>query len=164
MFKTEYKNLFEHEHIDKYGFDDIPLHQYCMLMSEQYMEEFSAALIEMLGGYEGNPYEVGYVGYVAGRNINTNSIELSWYPNLHTRFHEVSINIPKDKIKACVGCWQYDIKPYIFVGREWLEHLYTREYSVFALIDAIGVKNAIRDNLLIKDKLIVRLLSSGSEL
>lgn len=154
MFKTEHKYLFKHEHIDKYGFDDIPLNQDCMLMSEQYMEEFSAALIKMLRGHEGNPYEVGYVSYVAGRKINTNSIELSWYPNVHTRFHEVSISIPKDKIKACVGCWRYDIKPYIFVDHEWLEHLYTREYSVFALIDAIGVKNAIRDNLLTKDKLI----------
>lgn len=146
--------MFEHEHIDKYGFEDIPLNQDCMLMSEQYMEKFSAALINMLGGHEVNPYEVGYVGYVAGRKINTNSIELSWYPNIHTRFHEVSISIPKDKIKACVGCWQYDIKPYIFVDHEWLENLYTREYSVFSLIDAIGVKHAIRDNLLTKAKLI----------
>ncbi len=154
MSKMEQKHLFEHEHIDKYGFDDVPLNQDCMLMSEQFMEEFSASLIKMLGEHEVNPYEVGYVGYVAVRNINTNSIELSWYPNIHTRFHEVSISIPKDKIKACVGCWRYDIKPYIFIDHEWLEHLYTREYSVFALIDAIGVKNAIRDNLLTKEKLI----------
>ncbi len=146
--------MFEHEHIDKNGFDDIPLNQDCLLMSDQYMEEFSAALIKMLSGHEVNPYEVGYVGYVSGRKINTNSIELSWYPNVHTRFHEVSISIPKDKIKACVGCWRYDIKPYIFVEHEWLEHLYTREYSVFALVDAIGVKIAIRDNLLTKEKLI----------
>ena len=146
--------MFEHEHIDKYGFNDIPLNQDCMLMSEQYMEKFSVALTKMIGGLDVNPYEVGYVSYVAGRKINTNSIELSWYPNLHTRFHEVSISIPKDEIKACVGCWRYNIKPYIFVDHEWLENLYTREYSVFALIDAIGVKNAIRDNLLTKEKLI----------
>ena len=146
--------MFEHKHIDKYGFDDIPLNRDCMLISEQYMEEFSAALTKMIGGLDVNPYEVGYVGYVAGRKINTNSIELSWYPNVHTRFHEVSISIPKEEIKACVGCWRYDIKPYIFVDHEWLENLYTREYSVFALIDAIGVKNAIRDNLLTKEKLI----------
>ncbi len=146
--------MFEHEYIDKYGFDDIPLNQDCMLMSEQYIEEFSVALIKMLLGEEVNPYEVGYVSHVAGRKINTNSIEFSWYPNVHTKFHEVSINIPKDKVKACIGCWRYDIKPYIFVDHEWLKHLYIREYSVFALIDAIGVKNAIRDNLIIKEKLV----------
>ncbi len=146
--------MFEHKDIDIYRFDEIPLDQECLLMSEIYMEEFSVSLIKMLKENEGNPYEVGYVSYVAGRKVNENSIDLSWYPNIHTRFHEVSISIPKDKVKVCVGCWRYDIKPYIFVDHEWLEHLYTREYSVFALIDAIGVKYAIRNNLLTKEKLV----------
>jgi hypothetical protein len=108
----------------------------------------------MLESGDCNPYEVGYGGFVAVRQINKNSIDFSWYPNTSTRFHEVSINIPKDKIKECVGCCQYGIKPFIFVDHEWLEQLYTREYSVFALIDAIGVKNAICDNLLTKEKLL----------
>lgn len=150
----ESKQLFEHESIDKYSFDEIPLNQDCMLMSEQYMEEFSAALIEMLRGGEVNPYEVGYVGYVSARKINANSIDMSWYPNVNTRFHEVSISIPKDKIKTCVDCWQYDIRPYIFIDHEWLENLYMREYCVFALVDAIGVKKAMRENLLNKENII----------
>lgn len=57
-------------------------------------------------------------------------------------------------MKTCVGCWRYDINPYIFVDHDWLEHLYLREYSVFALVDAIGVKNAIKNNDLNKVKLI----------
>lgn len=146
--------MFEHEKIDTHSFDEIPLNQDCMLMSEQYMEEFSDALISMLEGSDVNPYEVGYVGYVAAKKININSLELSWYPNIHTRFHEVSISIPRDKIKAIVGCLRYDMKPYIFVDHEWLEHIYTSKYCVFALIDAVGVKNALRDNLLNSKKLI----------
>jgi len=146
--------LFKHEHIDKYSFDDIPLNQECLLMSEIYMEEFSVSLTYMLEGKEINPYEVGYSGYIVGNKINANSIDMSWYPNVHTRFHEVSISIPKEKIKASVGCWRYDIKPYIFVEHEWLERLYTREYSFFALIDAIGVKNSIQNNQLAKEKLV----------
>lgn len=147
--------MFEHDQIDKYSFDNIPLNQDCLLMSEIYMEEFSVALIQMFEKQGVNPYEVGYSGYVAVRKINSKSIDMSWYPNIHTRFHEVSISIPKEKIKASVGCWRYDIKPYIFVEHEWLEHLYTREYSVFALIDAIGVKSAIQNNQLTKEKLVM---------
>lgn len=146
--------MFEHKDIDKYSFEDIPLNQDCVLMSEKYMEEFSIALVGMLEGKSKSPYEVGYVSFVAGRQINDNSLDLSWYPNVHTRFHEVSISIPKDKIITSVGCGQYDVKPYIFVEHDWLEQLYTREYSVFALIDAIGVKEAIRDNLLTKELLV----------
>ena len=146
--------MFKHEHIEKYEFDEIPLDQDIMLMSDQYMEEFSSALIKMLKGQEGDPYEVGYVSYVACRKVNTNSIEMSWYVNVTNRFHEVSISIPKNQIKASISCMDCDIKPYIFVDHEWLEHLYAREYSVFALIDAIGVKKAIQDNLLTKEKLV----------
>ena len=146
--------MFENSDIDKYTFDEIPLDRDCLLMSVNYIEEFNESLEKMLRRDECNPYEVGYVSPVAIRKINDNSLELSWYPNTHTRFHEVSITLPKDKIKICVGCWQYDIKPYIFVDHEWLEQLHLREYSVFALVDAIGVKTAIRDNLLSKAMLI----------
>ncbi|MBU2869485.1 hypothetical protein [Colwellia sp. E2M01] len=118
------------------------------------MHEFDDALEKMIQREESNPYEVGYVSPVAIRKINNQSLELSWYADTHTRFHEVSITLPKNKVKICVACSQYDIKPYIFVDHEWLEQLYLREYSVFALIDAIGVKVAIRDNLLTKKKLI----------
>lgn len=146
--------MFEDVDIDKYSFEEIPLDRDCSLMSENYIEEFDKALGKMLRGEECNPYEIGYVCPVAVRTINNNSLDLSWYPNIFTRFHEVSIILPRDIIKTCVGCWQHDIKPYIFVDHEWLENLYLREYSVFALVDAIGVKNAIRDNALNKEKLI----------
>lgn len=146
--------MFEDSDIDKYAFDEIPLDIHCILMSEIYMGEFDEALMKMLKREECNPYEVGYVSSVVLRKINENSLDISWYPNTHTRFHEVSISLPRDKVKICVGCGQYDIKPYIFVDHAWLEQLHLREYSVFALIDAIGVKNAIRDNLLTKEKLL----------
>jgi len=146
--------LFKDSDIDKYPFEDIPLDRDCLLMSEIYMKEFDEALGMMLRREECNPYEVGYVSPVAVRRINSTSLELSWYPNTFTRFHEVSITLPEDMVKICVGCWKYDIKPYIFVDHEWLEHLHLREYSVFALVDAIGVKNAIKDNALNKEKLI----------
>lgn len=146
--------MFEDSDIDKYAFDEIPLDRDCFLMSEIYAGEFDEALAKMLKREECNPYEVGYVSPVAIRKINENSLDLSWYPNTFTRFHEVSISLPRDKIKICVGCGRYDIKPYIFVDHEWLEQLHLREYSVFALIDAIGVKNAIRNNLLTKEKLL----------
>jgi hypothetical protein len=147
--------LFNHKNIIKYRFDEIPINEECLLMSEIYMKEYDNALIKMFKGANCNPYEVGCAGFVAPRQINDNSIDLSWYPNTHTRFHEVSISIPKDKIIMCVGCRGYDIRPHIFVYDEWLEHLYTREYTVFALIDAIDVKIAIRNNLLTKQKLLL---------
>ncbi|MBW2185875.1 MAG: hypothetical protein JRG71_05575 [Deltaproteobacteria bacterium] len=142
------------KYTDKFTFEELPLDTDCFLMSEIYMAEFDEALRKMNNEEDCNPYEVGFVSPVAIRNVNGGSLELSWYPNTHTRFHEVSITLPKDKVKICVGDWRYGIKPYIFVDHEWLEQLHLREYSVFALVDAIGVKIAIRDNQLTKEKLI----------
>jgi hypothetical protein len=146
--------MFDNHKIEKYSFEEIPRNRDCFLVSEIYMGEFSEALDKMLQGEECNPYEVGYVSPVAARKINEVSMELSWYPNTFTRFHEVSIILPKDVFRAAVECPSYDIKPYIFVSRDWLEQLHLREYSVFALIDAIGVKKAIENNSLNKTKLI----------
>lgn len=123
-------------------------------MSEIYIEEFSDALVKMLEGEECNPYEVGYVSNVAARKVNAKSIEMSWYANVHTRFHEVSIALPFDRIKACVSCWKYDIKPYVFVDQNYIEELYTSEYVVFCLVDAIGVKQAIKNGELCLDQLL----------
>ena len=72
--------MFEDDNIDKYSFEDIPLDRDCLLMSENYMEEFDEALRKMLRGEECNPYGVGYVSPVAVRTINNNSLDLSWYP------------------------------------------------------------------------------------
>ena len=82
------------------------------------MEDFDEALGKILRREDSNPYEVGCSSPVAIRKINGSSLELSWYANTYTRFHEISIILPRDKIKICVGCWQYDIKPYIFVDHE----------------------------------------------
>lgn len=146
--------MFDDSDIDKYSFEEIPLDRDCFLMSEIYMGEYEEALLRMLRGEECNPYEVGFVSPVAVRKINEHSLDLSWYANTHTRFHEVSITLPRDKVRVCVGSWRYDQKPYIFVDHEWLEQLHVREYSVFVLVDAIGVKEAIRNNRLSRDKLI----------
>ncbi len=91
ILHSEKVSLFEHGDIDKYSLNEIPINQDCVLMSEIYMGEFDSALVKMLENNEESPYAVGYVCRVVVRKININSIELSWYPNTHTRFHEVSI-------------------------------------------------------------------------
>lgn len=144
--------MFDHSLFDKYNFEEIPLNRDLYLMDEIWMAEYEKAWVTM---FEGGDYEnVGYISYAAARSVSASSVELSWYPNIHTRFHEVLISLPRDMFVACVGCWQYDEKPHIFVKSEWLERLYLRSHSVFALIDAIDVKDALNNGLLTREKLI----------
>ncbi|RLA38652.1 MAG: hypothetical protein DRQ64_08480 [Gammaproteobacteria bacterium] len=144
--------MFDNPDFDKYTYEDIPLNEDCYLVDEKYAAEYEAMY---LGVFEDGKWEpIGYVSYVAAIVVHENSVELSWYPNIHDRFHEMSILLPKSKIRQCVGCWRWDWKPTIFVDSNWLDNLYKKSFSVFGVVDAIGVKKAIRDEQLSREKLI----------
>lgn len=144
--------MFDHPRFDKYSFEEIPLNRDLFLMDEIWLDEYEKSLVTM---FEGGDYEsVGYISYAAARTVGASSVELSWYPNIYTRFHEVLISLPRDQFVACVGCADYDEKPHVFVKSGWLDHLHLRSYSVFALIDAIDVKDALKKGLLTREKLV----------
>lgn len=144
--------MFEHEVFDKYSFENIPLNRDLFMMDEVYIKEYEDEILSILEGE--NPDPTGYISYIAARKIKDNSLELSWYPNSVTRFHEVTISLPKDQFVACVGSWRLDEKPRIFVNSVWLENLHLRSYSVFGLVDAIGVKDALEKGLITREKLL----------
>ena len=132
---------FSHRDFRTCAFEDVPLNQEIYFVDECWMSEWEAAQIEMFDGKEYR--NIGYVSRAAVRHIGADSIELSWYPNIFDRFHEVSILLPKGAFLLCVECPDYDEKPRVFVKSSWLSALHLRPYSAFALIDAIGVKAAL---------------------
>lgn len=145
--------MFDHDLIEKHAFENIPLDRDIYLMDEKWMQAYEKALLTFL---DGSDYDhVGYISYAAARAISAEAIELSWYPNVVDRFHEVRVTLPRSQFVTCTECCQFDEKPRIFVRGDWLTNLYMRTYSVFALIDAIGVKNALANGTLTRPKLIV---------
>lgn len=64
------------------------------------------------------------------------------------------MRLPRKDFVACIGCRDIDEKPRIFVSSEWLENIHRRPYSAFAIVDAIGVKNALRAGELTEPKLL----------
>lgn len=144
--------MFEHSGFEKYAFEDIPLNRDIYVMDERYMSSYEEMNLNVFDGEEHR--NIGYVGYFAARKVNANSVEMSWYPNIHTRFHEVTVSLPRSEFVACVMTWNYDRNPHIFVKNEWLETLYLRSYSLFGLVDAIGVKTALESGSISKIKLL----------
>ncbi|HUW50878.1 MAG TPA: hypothetical protein VMV75_07670 [Sulfuricella sp.] len=137
---------------DNYVFDNVPLDQDIYIVDEIYLSEYVDSMLRFFGGAE---YEyVGSVSSVAARAINDNLIELSWYANVRDRFHEIAITLPRDQFVACVGSRQCDEKIRIFVKSEWLENIYLRTYSVFALIDAADVKKALGNSSITRSRLV----------
>lgn len=137
---------------DKYNFENIPINRDLYLVDEKYINEYEQSMLDL---FKGEEYK--YVGYVTSaylNEINEDHIEFSWAANISDRFHAVSAALPRDQFVACVGSWQYDEKPHIFVKSSWLENLYLRSYSIFAMIDAIDVRKALNTGSLSRELLI----------
>ena len=149
--------MFENPIFGIYSAEEIPLDTDLYLRDAVDIDEYEASLLKVENGGEWAP--VGYVSYVAARRVNSFSVELSWFPNISDRFHELTIILPRDQIVVCVGCHTQDETPALFVKSEWLKNLYLRTHSVFGLIDAIGIKHAIIEGWLTHDKLLA--LRSG---
>lgn len=143
---------FDHPLVEHYSFQEVPLDQDIYLVDEKWLDQYESSLLGLLNGAEYQ--QVGYVNFAAARKIDDDAIEISWYANVFDRFHEVSVLLPRSEFVLCVGCRDYDEKPRIFVKGSWLEKLHGRPYSTFALIDAIGVKKAMRRGELSSKKLL----------
>jgi len=144
--------MFEHKDIEHYGFEEVPLNRDIYLMGEKWAADYERALLTGLAGGEWEI--VGYISYAAARRVTGESIELSWYPNVHDRFHEMRVHLPRSSFIRCIGCRNYDEKPRIFVRDEWLTNIYHRTNSVFAMVDAIGVKAALMAGAVTDEQLV----------
>lgn len=133
--------MFDHPDITLLDIEDVPLDRDIYLMGEQWMRAYSESLLRGIAG--GDWDIVGYISYACARHASSDSIDLSWYPNIFDRFHEVRVTLPRKNFILCTELWQYDEKPRIFVSDEWLENLHNCTFSVFALIDAIGITKAL---------------------
>lgn len=116
------------------------------------MPECEAAYLDLFNG--GELKIVGYISYASVRAVFDGALEISWYPNIFDRFHEVIVTLPRDAFVRCVDVDDFDGKPHIFVKSGWLRALYSRPYSAFALLDAIGVKQALSEGRMSGLKLI----------
>ncbi|MDZ4180828.1 MAG: hypothetical protein U1E29_16625 [Coriobacteriia bacterium] len=145
--------MFEDARFDKYEPEYLPINEDMYLVAMKYAAEFESMHLAMFEGGSFQP--VGYVSYIAVRAVQEHTLELSWYPNIHDRFHELTILLPRDKIFESVGCWKWDWDPTIFVDNDWLDRLYAKTFSAFGLTDVIGMKNAIKSGQLSRDKLLL---------
>tara|TARA_B110000008_G_C16898878_1_gene535899 strand:+ start:248 stop:1240 length:993 start_codon:yes stop_codon:yes gene_type:complete len=137
--------MFTHPDFDIYPLEEIPLECDLFLRPVSDIEAHEEAMLESFEGKEWNP--AGAVCFVAATKIEETSVELSWAVRTSDRFHTLNVTLPKDKIEICVGSRNWDEDPSLFVEDEWLAKMLRRTKCTFALIDAIGVRNAIKQGL-----------------
>lgn len=144
--------MFSRQEINHYKFENVPLNQDIFLMQEKWFPAYEQYIEDVY--LRKNPDPVGYISYAAVNSISEDHLEISWYPNVLDRFHEVVLRLPRSEFLCCVDCRDIDEKPRIFVSNDWIEDLHRRPYSAFALVDAIGVKKALNAGSLKESKLL----------
>jgi hypothetical protein len=144
--------MFSHPNFRHYTFSEVPADRDLYLIDVKDMPEFEREWLELYAGKEYDPKYL--VSYAAVRARFDDALELSWYPNVSTRFHEVRVTLPKSAFVHCIGQYRHDGNPSIFVQSEWLKDLYLRANSIFALIDAIGVEAALRSGAVSRARLL----------
>jgi hypothetical protein len=145
IFDVRKTRMFTHPDFDIYPLDEIPLGRDLFLRPVSDMQAHEKAMVECFEGNEWHP--VGAVCFVSATNIEETSIELSWAVRTSDRFHTLNVTLPKEKIEICVGSIDWDEDPSLFVQDEWLAKMLRRTKCTFALIDAIGVRDAIKKGL-----------------
>ncbi|HRH19124.1 MAG TPA: hypothetical protein PLE81_00635 [Brevundimonas sp.] len=146
---------FKHTGFQRFAISELPLGRDIYMMDEVYMEEWEAEQVKVFETDEGgDPYTVGYITPVHVSAVTTAGLELSWYPNTYDRFHEVKTFLPNSAFVAAVLSYQYDKRPQLFVKSEWLRKLHLRSNSIFAMIDAVDMTQAIRSGDISHEKVI----------
>lgn len=143
--------MFDRTQFQTCSFTEVPVNGEIFLMDEKWMAAYEKANLDY---FDGEEYEhVGYISYVVVRSVTNDTIELSWYPNGHARYHEVRVRLPRSGFVNYVDQPGYDEKPHLFVTSEWMESLSYRNYCLFAVVDAIGVKDSLTKGALTQSKL-----------
>jgi hypothetical protein len=85
--------VFRHPNFRHYAFSEVPANRDLFLIDVKNMAEFEREWLEL---YAGREYDGKYlVSCVAIRARFDEVLELSLYPNVNTRFHEVRVTLPK---------------------------------------------------------------------
>jgi hypothetical protein len=143
--RSQRKDMFDHPDFDVYPIDNIPLHTDLYLRDERDMAAHEKAMLDSFEKKEWKP--AGPVSFVAARHVAQDTVELDMFVNIYDRYHRVSVSLPRSHIRCCVGSSAWDEKPSIFVDGDWLERIHCRVKCVFGLIDADGIRSALRRGL-----------------
>ena len=144
--------MFTRKEYEIYSFETVPLDIDVFLMAQRFEKEYDEMMVAFFDGAEYR--NIGQVSFVAARRINGDQIELSWFSNIFDRYHEIHIHLPRSAFIRCIGHYSSDEKPRLFVEDEWIDDLYTKNYSCFSLVDIANFKNALFGGLINGAKLL----------
>ena len=130
--------------VEVYSFDKIPIGRDLFLIGSAQVEdlrrEWERYLAEPDGTTPRHPNESLTFTWCAAQSISGESCDLNVCIDMTVRYHGAVRKLPRSKFVTCVHFWNYQKRPYLVVSQDWFDEIQQELYSLYALVDAIGVR------------------------
>src|SRR4051794_40148318 len=97
------EDIFSDPVFEIYAFEDVPLERDLFMVDSRLMEKWARSVVKSTG----EESEI-LVGGVSAEKVHADSLELRLFVNTYTRYHAVSVHLPRDKFVGCVGAIMAD--------------------------------------------------------
>lgn len=118
--------------------------QACWIVSNKYSQNIANEWVKVFENEDGDPYSVGFHSVVVLKSFGPDFFEFDFFIDSQSRYHSISIKLPKEKVKHWVSIPSRHKYDYIFVEEEWHDIFWAGQISAFLFIDAIGMKERIK--------------------
>jgi hypothetical protein len=127
-----------------YSFDEIPVGQDLFLIGEDQLEHMQQVWRQYLSPAEArtldHPNQVLRIRWCAIEARRPESCDVNVCIDMHSRFHGTVHVLPRSQFIMGVHFYDCERRPYLVVTKEWVEHIEATKFSLYALVDAIGMK------------------------
>lgn len=125
-------------------YEDIPIGRDLLLVGSGQLEELRRDWSEFLSALgRGQPCEHDdkiEARFCAIETRRDDSCDLNVCITMATRYHGVVKKLPRSKFVLCVFFSNNEKRPYLVVDQAWFDEVATEKFSLYALIDAIGMR------------------------
>ncbi len=130
-----------------YSFDRIPNRRDLFLVGSSQLEtlrrEWARYLAEPDGTTPTHPNEALNFTWCSVESNADDSCDLNVCIDMMQRYHGTVRKLPRSKFVTCVHFWNYQKRPYLVVDQDWFDEIQQALYSLYALVDAIGIRKAL---------------------
>ncbi len=132
--------------LEYYSYNNIPLNRDMFIISDN---EYATLIkhwrffLDDEDPYTMHPNWIVKNARAAVAKITNDFIVIEVFLNTTYRFHSAVLTLPKEDFCYCLENYNYQKQPIIIVSDKWMKKALSSFYSVFCMVDAIGIKKVI---------------------
>jgi len=130
-----------------YEFDEIPMERDLVMVGAGQLEdlrrEWARYLSELGQGEPRSPDEKIDGRWCAIEGRTKDSFDLNVCITVTTRYHGAVKKLPRSTFVLCIDFWNHAKSPYLVVDQSWFDEIGRETFSLYALVDAVGMRSLL---------------------